>query len=92
MTEGTADMAADTLIRLYENPKPQRAQCRACAADIEWFDTLKGKKMPMNAGAVPRKSEHEPETHRLIVFFAAEDAHWNSCPSAGEFHRRGGQR
>ena len=78
----------ETLIRLYNNAKPQRARCRACEADIEWFETLKGKRMPMNAGAVARKSEHEPDTRRLVLFFAADDAHWNTCPSAGEFNRR----
>lgn len=78
----------ETLIRLYENLKPQRARCRACESDIEWFETLNGKKMPMNAGSVPRKSENEPDTRRVIVFFAASDAHWNTCPSASEFNRR----
>jgi hypothetical protein len=80
--------ATESLIRLFENDQPQRAQCRGCGADIEWFGTLKGKHMPMNAGAVPRKSEHDPETHRLIVFFAADDAHWSTCPEAKRFGRR----
>lgn len=26
------------------------AQCRACQADIEWWETPKGKKIPMNHG------------------------------------------
>jgi hypothetical protein len=79
----------ETLIRLYENAKPQRAQCRACAADIEWFETLRGRKMPMNAGAVPRKSTNDAATGRVIVFFAAEDAHWNTCPDASKFGGHG---
>ena len=76
---------AETLIRLLENARPQRAQCRACAADIEWFETLNGKKMPMNAGAVPRKSQNHPETGRVIAFYSSADSHWNTCPDRQQF-------
>ena len=78
----------ETLIRVLDNRRPQRARCRGCEADIEWFETLRGKKMPMNASAVPRKSEHDPDTGRLILHFAAADAHWQSCPEKSQFHRR----
>jgi hypothetical protein len=78
----------DTLIRVYDNRRPQRAQCRGCEAAIEWFGTLRGKKMPMNAGAVPRKSEHDHQSGRLILFFAAADAHWNACPEKDRFGRK----
>jgi hypothetical protein len=55
----------EPLIRLFEDSKSP-AKCRGCDAKIEWFDTLNGRKMPMNAGAVSRKSENDPETRRII--------------------------
>lgn len=36
--------------------------------------------MPMNAGAAPRKSETHPEARREVLFFAAADSHWSTCP------------
>jgi hypothetical protein len=76
----------ETLIRLYEDSRSP-GRCRGCEAPIEWFDTLNGRKMPMAAGAVPRKSETEAATQRVIAFFAAADAHWASCPARENFRR-----
>lgn len=80
-------MAFETLIRLFEDSRSP-GECRGCQARIEWFETLTGKKMPMNAGAVPRKSENDPETRRVIAFFASADSHWNTCPARDQFSRR----
>jgi hypothetical protein len=76
-----------TLIRLYEDSRSVGGRCRGCGAAIDWYETRRGKKMPMNAGAVPRKSALDPETNRVIAFFSAEDAHWKSCPAAEDFKR-----
>jgi hypothetical protein len=78
---------ADTLIRLFEASR-RSATCRGCNAAIDWFETLAGKRMPMNAGAVPRKSENDPSTRRVIAFYAASDSHWNTCPQRAQFARR----
>lgn len=78
---------AETLIRLYEDSK-KSARCRGCEADIEFFETLTGKRMPMNAGAVPRRSENDPETMRVVGFYAAADSHFTSCPQSAQFSRR----
>jgi hypothetical protein len=80
----------ETLIRLYEDPK-SRAQCRGCSADIEWHETLTGRRMPMNAGAVPRKSDTHLDSRRVIGFYAASDAHWTTCPDAAQFGRKSRQ-
>lgn len=80
-------MSTETLIRLYEGSRG-RTQCRGCGADIEFYETLSKRSMPLNAGAVPRKSERDPGTGRVIAYFAAEDTHWNSCPDAERFGRR----
>lgn len=76
-----------TLIRLYEDSRSS-GTCRGCNAPLDWYDTLSGKHMPMNAGAVPRKSETDPATWRVIAHFSAADAHWNSCPERAQFGRR----
>lgn len=73
-------------VRLYEDSKGFGV-CRGCHAPMEWYDTLTGKKMPMNAGAVPLKSESDEGTGRVIAYFAAEDSHWNTCPERQQFRR-----
>jgi hypothetical protein len=79
-------MATDVLIRLFEDSK-KKGDCRGCGAALEWYETLNNRHMPMNAGAVPRKSENDPDTKRVIAFFAASDSHWNTCPKAASFGR-----
>lgn len=77
-------MTKDTLIRLFEDSKAP-ATCRGCGAAIDWYETLNGRRMPMNRDAVPRKSETESETWRVIAFFDAADSHWATCPAADDF-------
>lgn len=77
----------DTLIRLFEDSR-NSGMCRGCQARIDWYETFpKGAHMPMNAGAVPRKSENDPATWRVIAFFSSADAHWATCPRASSFSR-----
>lgn len=48
------------------------SKCRACGAEIEWYETPKGAKMPMDlmpAGSSPAQS------------------HWATCPNADSFRR-----
>lgn len=78
---------SETLIRLFEDPH-NSGECRGCQARIDWFETLSGKRMPMNAGAVPRKSENDPATNRVVAFFSAADSHWNTCPERQQFGRK----
>ena len=77
-------MPTETLIRLFEDSK-QGGTCRGCGAAIDWYETLNGKRMPMNAGSVPRKSETHPETRRVVAFFASSESHWSTCPDAQNF-------
>lgn len=81
---------AETLIRLFEDPTNVGA-CRSCAARIVWHETLTGKKMPMNAGAVPRKSETDQATRRVVAFYSADDSHFNTCPDAARFSKKAGR-
>jgi len=85
---------ATITIRLYEDSKGSgvcgaRDPGKGCGAALDWYGTLTGKHMPMNAGAVPLKSEREAGTMRVIVFFSAEDSHWNTCPERKQFSRDG---
>lgn len=77
----------ETLIRLLDGTGTAGA-CRGCGAPIQWYETLRGKRMPMNAGAVARKSETDPATNRVIALFSADDSHWNACPDAPSFSRK----
>jgi len=51
----------------------ERKSTANCRAPIDWYRTLNDTGMPMNRGAVPRKSENDPDTKRVIAFFAASD-------------------
>jgi hypothetical protein len=76
----------ETLIRLLEETRTPGI-CRGCDARLDWYQTLNDKAMPMNAGAVPRKSEHDDQ-RRTVAYFSADDSHWNSCPEMQRFKRR----
>ena len=74
-------------VRLYEGSKASGI-CRGCGAAMDWYDTLSGKKLPMNAGAVPLKSENERDTSRVVAWFDAADSHWNTCPTREQFRKK----
>lgn len=80
------------LVRLYEDSKGSGV-CgngdtdRGCGARLDWYQTLNLKSMPMNAGAVPLRSELEASTRRVIVFFDAADSHLITCPKRAEFKK-----
>lgn len=80
----------ENLIRVFALTGPASpAKCRGCGASIVWHETLTGKRMPINAGAVPRRTEREGEgKRRTILFLAAADAHWATCPKRAQFSKR----
>lgn len=81
-------MPTETMIRLYEDSaKPGVCSASACRAPITWYRTLNDKGMPMNRGAVPRKSENDPATKRVIAFFASSDSHFATCPARARFSK-----
>jgi hypothetical protein len=81
-------VVSEQLIRLFEDSKAPGV-CRGCEAAIEWYETLRSRRMPMNAGAVPRRSENDADSGRVVAFFAAADAHWATCPQQELFKRQG---
>ena len=79
-------MLTETLIRLYDSSR-RVAHCRGCNAEIVWMDTLGDKSLPMNADAVPRRSEPHPTSGRLVVYYAQADTHWATCQARERFRR-----
>ena len=75
-----------TTIRLVL-PMTNRGTCRSCGAAIDWHETLQGKAMPMNAGAVHLKTEGSGP-NREVGLFDASESHWATCPAAASFRRR----
>jgi hypothetical protein len=78
---------AESLIRLFDDSQ-SKGICRGCGATITWFDTLNDRKMPMNAGAVARKSEADMAVGRVVVYFSVADSHWATCDQRAQFKRR----
>jgi hypothetical protein len=76
----------EPLIRLFEDPSNPGIYS-GCEAPIRWHETLAGRRMPMNADAVPRRSESHP-TGRVVAFYAQADSHMFTCPKRSEFSRR----
>lgn len=77
----------EQLIRLFKDSR-QPGTCRGCGAAIDWYKTATGKRMPMNANALPRTVDTDPVTRGLIGSYAAADSHWSSCPDAAAFKRK----
>jgi hypothetical protein len=74
------------IVRVLERTKG-RGRCNGCSAPIDWYETVAGRKMPMEGGAVPVKSENNTETREVVLLFDAKDSHWANCPKAGNFKR-----
>jgi hypothetical protein len=73
----------DIMIRLLVKTRSTGNVCRGCGAALDWYVTLRGRSMPMNAGAQPRSTY--VEDNRTVGMFAAADAHWRTCPEATRF-------
>lgn len=54
-------------------------RCRSCRAEIIWFETLGGKRMPVDAHSVQPEDE-ELDLERHVSHFA-------TCPDAAQFRR-----
>lgn len=65
-------------------------RCRSCDAPIWWFELTSGKRHPFVGKEPPvyLKTEHEPETHRLIGYIDAAESHFANCPQAKSWSRK----
>ena len=59
---------------VYDND----ATCRGCGADIQWWITPKGKKMPMSFKQTGNVKDG---------FGEVMESHFSSCPNANSFRR-----
>jgi len=78
---------AEKLIRVFEDAVTA-GHCKECRAALEFYPTLNGHVMPMNAGSVPRKSIRDEASGRVIVFMSSDESHFATCPQAEAFRRR----
>lgn len=72
---------SDVLISIVPN-SGQPGVCKGCKRQIIWMDTLNGKRMPMNAHALPH---HKGD---VVDMYAASDSHWATCSARAMFDKR----
>jgi hypothetical protein len=58
-----------------------------CGGQFRFYETLKGKQMPINVDANPVDVTLTLDG-REILHFDRKDTHWATCPKAKEFKRR----
>jgi hypothetical protein len=71
----------DVLIRLVSESR-QQSSCKGCGRKILWFETLEGKRMPMNAHAMVR------QLGIGFDMYSSDDSHWATCPKRERFDRK----
>jgi hypothetical protein len=59
------------------------SHCRGCGAEIEWWITPKGKKMPMSVKEV----KDEEKGFFAPVEKVVRIPHWTDCPNAADFRK-----
>jgi hypothetical protein len=52
-------------------------RCRSCGVELSWFETPRGKNMPMSA-----VEGTEDREHRVL------EPHWKSCSDADHFRKK----
>jgi hypothetical protein len=60
---------------------PFTRQCSSCGADIVWFRTFSGKKMPVD------ETSTQPNDREEQLDLKRHKSHFASCPNANQ-HRR----
>jgi hypothetical protein len=80
---GQADMSEQRTIdqEVIRRKHPFTRQCTSCGADIVWFRTSSGKRMPVDeATTKPNDAEHMLDLKRHISHFA-------TCPEADKWRK-----
>jgi hypothetical protein len=66
-------------------------ECRSCHAPVVWFEMAKtGKRNPFDGDPVYVRTEHDPETHRLIGYIdgSITPSHFATCPQSRDWRRK----
>ena len=71
-----------------------RGQCRSCNANIVWYETLGGKKMPFNGSPKVEnvRRDHMDIERRWIGDLPRSEVHWSTCPQATSWRTRQSKR
>jgi hypothetical protein len=74
------------LIEILRSALPQLGRCRGCEAPIEWAETPKGHRMPVDHPLrVVRTYARLDGT--VVTVIESASTHWASCPQSAAFHR-----
>lgn len=79
-------MSGDPIVTVYTDTKGY-ALCSSCKAPIEWYETMNGKKMPVNRGAVYLRTGTDV-VGDPTADIASSDTHWATCPDAAKWKRK----
>jgi hypothetical protein len=81
-----------SVIQIYADSKG-RGTCRSCGADVEWAETIRGKRMPFNPPIVAMRSQGSilEGDGRVIedVDTTVTASHFATCPDADKWRRKG---
>jgi NAD-dependent SIR2 family protein deacetylase len=79
--EGDGEPLCPACRKPFRRRHPLTVQCRSCGADVVWFRTAKGNRMPVDeSSTLPTDAAHQLDLKRHISHFA-------TCPHAAQ-HRR----
>ncbi len=78
------------LIAIVQDSKRPGA-CRSCHAPITWATTIRGKHMPFDGEIVVVRTEGSPLTGTVVEYVDTDitPSHFQSCPNAADWRRRG---
>lgn len=81
LPERKADLEA--MGYLFDN----EARCGGCEAEIEWWITPTGKKMPMSVIALDAQGQKVVNPIAPVHEYVRRP-HWSDCPNADDFRKK----
>lgn len=88
----------DTTVRVWAATR-RPGRCRGCGARLDWYDTMRGARIPIAGGALPARLEQIPAAapgRRVVYLFDRGEVHIATCARAERFtpaaRARGGAR
>lgn len=74
-------------IAIYQDSKG-RGTCRSCGAAIVWAETVRGKRMPLDAEYLVLRTQGSPIEGRVVEYVDSASSHFSTCPQAKSWSRR----
>lgn len=72
------------MIAVYDDTRGP-GTCRSCGAHIQWYETVLGKRMPMEDNAAPVSHQDDFISGRVVLRFDNAASHWANCPDAKQW-------